>query len=73
MGTAIGQTAKYGIAALMENPYVTGVNDAIGLGFVGKGAYDVSQGKFTPETAMDFMGLYPASRSLTGLSINQRQ
>lgn len=56
MGTAIGQTAKHGITALMENPYVAGVNDAIGLGFVGKGAYDVSQGKFTPETAMDFMG-----------------
>lgn len=56
IGTAIGQTAKHGITALMENPYAAGVNDAIGLGFVGKGAYDVSQGKFTPETAMDFLG-----------------
>lgn len=56
MGTAIGQTAKHGIAALMENPYVAGINDAIGLGFAGKGAYDVSQGKFTPETAMDLAG-----------------
>lgn len=56
MGTAIGQTAKHGITALTENPYVAGVNDAIGLGFVGKDAYDVSQGKFTPETAMDFLG-----------------
>lgn len=56
MGTAIGQIAKHGITALMENPYVAGIDDAIGLGFVGKGAYDVSQGKFTPETAMDFMG-----------------
>lgn len=56
MGTAIGQTAKHGITALMENPYVAGVNDAIGLGFSGKGAYDVSQGKFTPETALDFLG-----------------
>ena len=68
MGTTLGQTAKHGIAALMENPYVAGINDAIGLGFAGKGAYDVSQGKFTPETAMDFMGLYPASKSLTGLT-----
>ncbi len=56
MGTALGQTAKYGIATLMENPYVAGINDAIGLGFAGMGAYDVSQGKFTPETAMDFTG-----------------
>ena len=68
MGTSLGQTAKYGIAALMENPYVAGINDAIGLGFAGKGAYDVSQGKFTPETAMDFIGLYPATKSLTGLT-----
>lgn len=56
MGTALGQTAKHGITAIMENPYVAGVNDAIGLGFVGKGSYDVSQGKFTPETALDFLG-----------------
>lgn len=68
MGTALGQTAKHGIATLMENPYIAGINDAISLGFTGKGAYDVSQGKFTPETAMDFMGLYPAARSLTGLT-----
>lgn len=56
MGTAIGQAAKHGITALMENPYVAGINDVIGLGFAGKGAYDVSQGKFTPETAMDLAG-----------------
>lgn len=68
MGTAIGQTAKHGITAIMENPYVAGINDAVGLGFAGKGGYDISQGKFTPETAMDFMGLYPAARSLTGLT-----
>lgn len=68
MSTALGQAAKHGIATLMENPYVAGINDAIGLGFAGKGVYDVSQGKFTPETAMDFMGLYPAARSLTGLT-----
>lgn len=66
--TGMGQAAKHGLAALMENHYVAGVNDAVGLGFAGKGSYDVSQGKFTPETAMDFMGLYPAARSLTGLN-----
>lgn len=56
MGTALGQAAKHGITAIMENPYVAGINDAIGLGFAGKGGYDISQGKFTPETALDFLG-----------------
>lgn len=54
--TGMGQAAKHGLAALMENPYVTGVNDAIGLGFAGKGSYDITQGKFTPETALDILG-----------------
>lgn len=54
--TGMGQAAKHGLVALMENPYVAGVNDAVGLGFAGKGSYEVSQGKFTPETAMDFAG-----------------
>lgn len=72
LGTTAGQAAKHGIAAIMENPYVAGINDAIGLGFAGKGAYDVSQGKFTPETAMDFLGLYPAAKSLTGLAKSKR-
>ena len=56
LNTCLGQAAKHGIAAIMENPYVAGANDAIGLGFAGKSAYDVSQGKFTPETAMDLVG-----------------
>lgn len=56
LGTTAGQAVKHGLAALMENPYVAGVNDAIGLGFTGKGAYDVTQGKFTPETALDLAG-----------------
>ena len=72
LGTTVGQTAKHGLAALMENPYVAGANDVLGLGFAGKGAYDVSQGKFTPETAMDFLGLYPATRSLTGLTKSRK-
>lgn len=52
----------------MENPYVAGANDVLGLGFAGKGAYDVSQGKFTPETVIDFMGLYPIGKSFTTLT-----
>ena len=68
LGTAAGQTVRSGVAKVLGNPIIEAANNVAGLGFAGKGAYDVSQGEFTPETAMDFMGLYPASRSLTGLS-----
>lgn len=67
LGTAAGQAVKSGVTKVLSNPLVELANNAIGLGFAGKGTYDISQGKFTPETAMDFIGLYPASRSLTGL------
>lgn len=68
LGTAAGQAIKGGVSRVLGNPIIEAANNAVGLGFAGKGAYDVSQGKFTPETAMDFMGLYPATRSLTGLT-----
>ena len=58
LNTGLGQVARQGFTTLMNNPYVAGINDAIGLGFAGKGFYDVSQGKFTPETAMDIAGGY---------------
>lgn len=67
LGTAAGQAVKSGVTKVLANPLVELANNAIGLGFAGKGVYNISQGKFTPETAMDFIGLYPASRSLTGL------
>lgn len=67
LGTAAGQAVKSGVTKVLANPLVEAANGAIGLGFAGKGTYDISQGKFTPETAMDFIGLYPALRSLTGL------
>ena len=56
IGTAAGQTARNGLVALMTNPIMDAANTALGLGFAGKGAYDVSQGEFTPETAMDLAG-----------------
>ena len=68
LGTAAGQAIKGGVSRVLGNPIIEAANNAVGLGFAGMGAYDVSQGKFTPETAMNFMGLYPASRSLTGLT-----
>lgn len=58
LNTGLGQVARQGFTTLMNNPYVAGINDAIGLGFAGKGFYDVSQGKFTPETALDIAGGY---------------
>lgn len=68
LGTAAGQVIKDEVSRVLGNPIIEAANNAVGLGFAGMGAYDVSQGKFTPETAMDFMGLYPAARSLTGLT-----
>lgn len=56
IGTAAGQAARNGLVALMGNPVVDAANTALGLGFAGKGAYDISQGEFTPGTAMDLTG-----------------
>lgn len=56
LGTAAGQAVKSGVTKVLANPLVEAANGATGLGFAGKGAYDVSQGKFTPETAMDLAG-----------------
>ena len=56
-GTTLGQSAINGISAAIANPVVNGFNTALGLGFTAKSAYDVSQGKFTPETALDLIPL----------------
>ena len=67
LATTAGQTARAGIASLMSNPIVDVANTGLGLGFAVKGTYDVNQGKFTPETAMDLMGLYPYTKGISGL------
>lgn len=54
-GTALGQAT----IGLMNNPIVNTANTALGLGFAAKGAYDISQGEFTPQTALELSGLYP--------------
>lgn len=73
LATTAGQTAKAGIASLMSNPIVDAANTGLGLGFAAKGAYDVSQGKFTPETAMDLAGGAGLMfKSLTGLDRARR-
>lgn len=73
LATTAGQTARAGIASLMSNPIVDAANTGLGLGFAAKGAYDVSQGKFTPETAMDLAGGAGLMfKSLTGLDRAKR-
>lgn len=73
LATTTGQTARAGIASLMSNPIVNAANTGLGLGFAAKGAYDVSQGKFTPETAMDLAGGAGLMfKSLTGLDRARR-
>lgn len=73
LATTAGQTARAGIASLMSNPIVNAANTGLGLGFAAKGAYDVSQGKFTPETAMDLAGGAGLMfKSLTGLDRARR-
>lgn len=73
LATTAGQTARAGIASLMSNPIVDAANTGLGLGFAAKGAYDVSQGKFTPETAIDLAGGAGLMfKSLTGLDRAKR-
>ena len=59
INTAAGQAVRSGLTTLMANPIVDAANTGLGLGFAARGAYDVSQGKFTPETALELSGLYP--------------
>ena len=73
MATTAGQAARVGITSLMSNPIVDAANTGLGLGFGVKGAYDVSQGEFTPETAMDLAGGAGLMfKSLTGLDKARR-
>ncbi len=73
MATTAGQTARAGISSLMSNPIVEAADTGLGLGFGVKGAYDVSQGEFTPETAMDLAGGAGLMfKSLTGLNRARR-
>lgn len=55
LGTA-GQAIKDGVSRVLGNPIIEAANNAAGLGFAGIGTYNVSQGEFTPETAIDLAG-----------------
>lgn len=56
LGTAAGQAIKGGVSRVLGNPIIEAANNAVGLGFAGTGVYNVSQGEFTPETAIDLTG-----------------
>lgn len=57
LGTSLGQAAVGLGSRVMANPIVDAANTALGLSFVAKGAYDASQGEFTPQTVMDLAGI----------------
>lgn len=68
LGTVAGQAVKSGATKVLANPLVEAANGAIGLGFAGKGAYDISQGKFTPETALELLPLTQAVKPITNVT-----
>lgn len=57
LGTATGQSIKSGVSKVLGNPLVELANYATGVGFASMGVNDLYQGKFTPGTALDLMGL----------------
>ena len=61
---AIKAGASAGLGVL-SNPIVNGINTALGLGFGVKSAYDLSQGTFTPETALGLTGLAPVFKGFS--------
>jgi hypothetical protein len=66
-GTETGQAIQYGVRSLMDNPLVNVANTAAGIGFASKGLYDVMHGKFTPFTALDLAGFYPAIKGMNNI------
>lgn len=55
--TALGQTVAKGADALMHQPIMQLADGALGLGFASNGINNATHGEFTPETALDIMGL----------------
>lgn len=66
-GTEVGQAVRYGANTLLNNPLVNAANTAAGYGFGVRGLYDISHGKFTPFTALDLAGFYPAAKSIDNI------
>ena len=73
LGTELGQAALGLSSRVMANPIVDAANTVLGLGFAAKGAYDASQGEFTPQTAMDLAGgAVLGYKGLLGLNLTKR-
>lgn len=66
--TALGQAVVNGVGKAMANPAIKAVDNALGLGFGTKGAYDVSQGDVTPSTLIELAGIYPGIKAARGLT-----
>ena len=56
LGTGLGQTVVGLGNRAMSSTIANTASTALGLGFAANGAYDVSQGDFTPQTALDLTG-----------------
>lgn len=65
--TALGQAAIDKVTTAVANPLVEMANTAVGLGFASNGLQDVAQGKFTPNTALDLLGLSIGAKSEIGI------
>lgn len=65
--SSAGQVIRNGIGRLLTMPHVKvsvdATNYGLGAYFGGKGVEDISQGIFTPNTALDILGLYGAYKS----------
>ena len=64
LGTAAGQLARAGISKFMNHPISLLADQALGWYGGVHGVQDVLEGKFTPMTALDFMGVEPAVSSV---------
>lgn len=57
LATKVGQVALNSAEAVLNSPLTQVANTGIGVGFGARAVSDISQGKFTPSTALDLIGL----------------
>lgn len=64
LGTTAGQLARVGVSKFMNHPISLLADQALGWYGGVHGVQDVLEGKFTPMTALDFMGVEPVISSV---------
>lgn len=70
IGTAAGQAARNGLVSLMTNPIVDAASSAANLKFAWDAGKDIiTDGKFTPGTAMDILGGVANPRVISGIDV----